>query len=587
MKPIIELLESRISAVMSELGSTAGDAAIIKPASDPKFGDYQVNGVMALAKRLRTNPRVLAQDIVDKLDLSDICSSVEIAGPGFINLTLSPAYLAESLIEIASDTSGRLGVDKVTDSRRVVVDFSGPNIAKQMHVGHLRSTILGDSICRLLRFAGHNVIAQNHVGDWGTQFGMIINYVDEKFTGDINDLTTAESEQLYKQAKALFDSDAEFAKQSRLNVTRLHNGDEDMLKKWSIIRDKSLAHCQQLYDRLSVCLTTDDVRGESSYNANLPIVIEDLQKAQLAKISDGAICVFPDGFRNKDDDPLAVIVQKSDGAYLYATTDLAAIRYRIDELSADEIIYITDARQKLHFEMIFSIARSAKWVNNSTILTHVTFGTVLGEDNKPFKTRSGENVKLADLLDEAVSRSGAVVSAKNPDLSDIDKTQIALAVGIGAVKYADLSNNRTSDYVFSFDKMLAMEGNTAPYMQYAYARICSIKRKALSMNIDVKSLLSDLTDLELTESAELVLASHLISYSQTIKSSLVDYRPNYLTNYLYELAQKFSSFYTCCPVLSADSASRRASRLLLCDLTARTIAHGLSDLLGIDVVDQM
>jgi arginyl-tRNA synthetase len=393
-------------------------------------------------------------------------------------------------------------------------------------------------------------------------------------------------EQFYKKAKGLFDTDVEFANRSREYVVKLQSGEKHVLFNWEVIRKQSISYCQELYNNLGITLTKNDVRGESQYRDYLPIVVGDLRESGLAKESDGAICVFPEGFKNKEGDPLPFIIQKSDGAYLYATTDLAALRYRVDELKANAIVYVTDSRQKLHFEMLFAVAKMAGWARDDIELSHVMFGSVLGEDGAPLKTRSGENVKLKELLDEAVQRAMSVVEEKNPELPAEKKAEIAKAVGIGAVKYADYSNNRTSDYVFSFDKMLAMDGNTAPYMQYAYARIKSIERKAQSKDVDIETELAGVKSLSLTEPAELDLAKHLIRYCEAIQSAAADYRPNYLTAYLYELAQKFSAFYTNCPVLVAGP-DKRPTRLLLCDLTARTIKHGLHELLGIEVVEQM
>jgi len=398
-------------------------------------------------------------------------------------------------------------------------------------------------------------------------------------------LEISDMEQFYKKAKSLFDSDDKFAERSREYVVKLQKGDKHVLFNWRSIRKQSITYCQKLYKTLGVTLIKENVHGESEYNDDLPDVISDLKDKGLAVDSDGAVCVFPEGFKNKEGEPLPFIIKKSDGAYLYATTDLAAIRYRVNELKADSIIYVTDSRQKLHFEMLFAVADLAGWANKD-MLHHVMFGSVLGEDGSPLKTRSGENVKLKDLLDEAIERAKKVVEQKNPELSDEKKGQIAKAVGIGAVKYADYSNNRTSDYVFSFDKMLAMDGNTAPYMQYAYARIKSIERKAQSKDVDIETELAGVTELNLAEPAELDLAKYLIRYGEAIQAAVADYRPNYLTAYLYELAQKFSVFYTNCPVLKAGP-DQRPTRLLLCDLTARTIRHGLSELLGIEVVEQM
>ncbi|MBE0535545.1 MAG: arginine--tRNA ligase [Phycisphaerae bacterium] len=588
MKPVIDVLEQRISRVLSSVTEQPDAAALVKTATDPRFGDYQVNGVMAAAKRLKTNPRQLAEKVIEELDLSDICQTPEIAGPGFINLRLKPEYLAEKLLEINADTT-HVGIDKTGGPKRMVVDFSCPNIAKQMHVGHLRSTILGDALCRILQFEGHTVIRQNHIGDWGTQFGMLIAYLKQTSPEIIerpDSVHIADLEQFYRNAKARCDADRDFAALSRQEVVNLHEGNPETLNIWRHIVDESREHYQPVYDTLEVNLNQDNERGESFYADRLAGLVEELKGKGLAVESDGAMCVFPEGFVSKEGQPLPFIVQKSDGAFLYATTDLAALKFRIDELKADHIVYVTDARQKLHFEMLFATARLAGWVPEHVALAHVTFGTVLGEDNRPLKTRSGENIKLRDLLNEAVQRARTVVEEKNPQLDEDRKTDIARAVGIGAVKYADYCNNRTSDYVFSFDKMLAMDGNTAPYMQYAYARVKSIERKAAGKDVDIQSELSGIATLNLTEPAELDLARHLIRYGEVIANAMADYRPNYLTTFLYELAQKFSGFYNACPVLDANAQSR-PTRLLLCDLTARTIAHGLGELLGIRVVEQM
>ena len=601
MKPAIDILEERIAAAMAAVTGRSDCAAIVKLSTDPKFGDYQANGVMALAKQIKTNPRKLAEEVVKNLDVSDICEQPEVAGPGFINLRLKSDFIANSLLEINADSESRLSIDKETQPKTIVVDFSCPNIAKQMHVGHLRSTIIGDCICRMLEFLGHKVIRQNHIGDWGTQFGMLCALYDRKLgktsaTGVAMETKAplADLEAFYREAKVLYDSDEEFARSARAAVVGLHSGDQIWTRYWEIIRENSLDHCQELYDQIDATLCPADVRGESEYNDDLPGVVADLKDEGLAVESAGAVCVFPEGFKNKEGQPLPFIIQKSDGAYLYATTDLAAIRYRINELKAEKIVYVTDSRQKLHFEMLFAVARMAGWDKRQktegrgqkTEFVHVMFGSVLGEDGTPLKTRSGENVKLKELLDEAVERARAVVEEKNPELGQEKKAEISKAVGIGAVKYADYSNNRTSDYVFSFDKMLAMDGNTAPYMQYAYARIKSIERKAQTKDVDVETELKGLKKLNLTEHAELDLAKYLVRYGEAIEAAVSDYRPNYLTSYLYELAQKFSVFYTNCPVLDAPR-DKRPTRLLLCDLTAKTIKHGLRELLGIEVVKQM
>jgi len=636
MKAAVDILEERISAAMAATAGRKDCAAIVRPATDAKFGDYQANGVMGLAKKLKTNPRKLAEEVVKNLDLSDICEPPEIAGPGFINLRLKAEFVACELLEINKDAAG-LGIEKMSEPKTIVVDFSSPNIAKQMHVGHLRSTIIGDCICRMLECLGHKVIRQNHIGDWGTPMGMVIFGLSKAgvdryaFSDDASSrefkhilqkidedgMSLGELERCYKQMVSVVDRYPTVELNARQVTSLLQQGDVDVKAIWNTAKKVTLKECACLYKTLQVLLSDDDVRGESFYDALLPGVVEELKVKGLAVESDGAVCVFPEGFKNKEGEPLPFIIQKSDGAYLYATTDLAAIRYRVNKLKADTIIYVTDSRQKLHFEMLFAVARMAGWVNvkveptineqllfdfmtadranDKVELSHVMFGSVLGEDGAPLKTRSGENVKLKELLDEAVQRAMSVVEEKNPDLPADQKAEIAKAVGIGAVKYADYSNNRTSDYVFSFDKMLAMDGNTAPYMQYAYARIKSIERKAESKNVDIEAELADLKKeienrkskiVNLNEPAELDLAKHLVRYGEAIQSAAADYRPNYLTAYLYELAQKFSAFYTNCPVLVAGP-DKRPTRLLLCDLTARTIRHGLHELLGINVVEQM
>ncbi|HBG78474.1 MAG TPA: arginine--tRNA ligase [Phycisphaerales bacterium] len=595
MKNVIELISERITAAIEQATGQKA-AAMVTPATDSKFGDYQSNGAFALAKQLKNNPRQLAEKVVAALQIDDICLPPEIAGAGFINLRLKPEFVAENLLRIAANPN--LDIEKTSNPQTVVVDFSGPNIAKQMHVGHLRSTILGDCICNMLGFIGHDVKRQNHIGDWGKQFGMLCALYDRKCiemgrqgkTLNASE-TLSDIEAFYREAQQLCNTDKEFDQEAREAIAGLHSGSQVWLARWEEIVSYSREHYEKIYEKLRVGLSDLHVRGESEYRDKLADVVNDLKQKKdsqgnpLAVESDGAICVFPDGFKTKEGNPMPFIIQKTDGAFLYATTDLAALRYRINELKADRIIYVTDARQKLHFEMLFAVARKAGWINDNIKLDHITFGSVLGEDGKPLKTRSGENVKLKDLLDEAVKRAKAVVEEKNPELSADEKEKIANAVGIGAVKYADYSNNRTSDYIFSFDKMLAMEGNTAPYMQYAYARVKSIGRKAEQKGINVENEINSVKTPNLTEPAELALAKHLIKYGQSINTALSDLRPNFLTNYLYELAQEFSGFYNACPVLEDTPA--RPTRLLLCDLTAKTIRHGLENLLGIEVVKQM
>ncbi|MEN6383903.1 MAG: arginine--tRNA ligase [Phycisphaerales bacterium] len=585
MKTPIQIIHERISqAIQKATGQNI--PAIVTAATDPKFGDYQSNSALALAKQLKANPRQLAEKIIENLQIDDICQKPEIAGAGFINLRLKPQFVINSLLEIKADEN--FGIENNQTAKTVVVDFSGPNIAKQMHVGHLRSTIIGDCICRMLKQAGYNVIPQNHIGDWGLQMGMLLA-ISEEFKSQNNNINVQQKldtlENAYKQANEKFKNDPVFADKSRKATYNLQNHDPSSINQWQNFRKITLDACDEIYKYLSVVLKDNDVRGESFYTEKLPDVVNDLKMMGLAVESEGAICVFPEGFKTKEGNPMPFIIQKSDGAFLYATTDLAALRYRVDELKADEIIYVTDARQKLHFEMLFKVAEMAGWKKN-TNLVHVTFGSVMGEDGKPLKTRSGENVKLKELLDEAVKRAKQVVEEKNSQLADDAKNEIAQAVGIGAVKYADYSNNRTSDYIFSFDKMLAMEGNTAPYMQYAYARVKSIGRKGIEKGIDTAKELADLKQIVINEAAEFELAKQLIRYNEAFSTAISDLRPNFLTAYLYDVAGKFSAFYNACPVLDAEPQIR-ASRLLLCELTAKIIRHGLENLLGIDVLEKM
>jgi arginyl-tRNA synthetase len=563
------LLTARIEAALAEvLGEPA--PAVVQPAARPEFGDYQANGVMAAAKRTRQNPRALAEAVVARTDLGGIAASMEIAGPGFINIRLAPGFLGTSLA-----TSPLL--QPTATPQRIVVDYSSPNLAKEMHVGHLRSTIIGDAIARLLAALGHQVIRQNHVGDWGTQFGMLLTYLDE--TG-ANSRELADLEQFYRAAKARFDSDPDFAERSRETVVRLQQGDAHAREAWQSFIDVSLSHCQAVYDRLGVTLRPADVQAESAYNAALPGVIEDLAQQGLIRVSDGATCVFLDEFTGKDGEPLPVIVQKSDGGYLYATTDLAAVRYRADTLEADRVLYLTDARQALHFRQIFAVARRAGFAGPDMRLEHLPFGAMLGTDGKPFKTRSGEVVKLIELLDEAEARALALVRDKNPELPEAEQRAIAHAVGIGAIKYADLSKNRTSDYVFDWNQMLAFEGNTAPYLQYAYTRIRSIFRRA-----EVAPATFGGATPVIEAPSEHQLAVQLLRFQETVDQVAEDGFPHQLCAYLYDLATAFMRFYESCPILNAEPGERD-SRLALCARTAATLHDGL-DLLGIETVERM
>ena len=575
---IRQTLELRISQALTAAGAPAGSPAVVQYAARPEFGDYQANGVMGAAKAARTNPRALAQAVLERLDLSDLAESVEIAGPGFLNIRLKPQWLAQKLVEAAADP--HLGVSRAERPQTVVVDYSGPNLAKEMHVGHLRSTIIGDACVRVLEFLGHTVIRQNHVGDWGTQFGMLIAYMVRLRATAGADLSTelADLEAFYREAKRLYDEDPAFAAQAREYVVKLQGGDPECRKLWQTFIDESLRHCEEVYRRLGVTLSRADVMPESAYNDDLPVLVKELQDKGLAQTSEGAQCVFLPEFKGKDDQPLPVIVQKSDGGYLYATTDLAALRYRAGKLKADRVLYFVDARQSLHLAQVFAVARAAGWVPESVSLEHLAFGTMMGSDGKPFKTRSGGTVKLIELLDEAEERAFKLVTEKNPALPEAQRREIAAAVGIGAVKYADLSKNRTSDYIFNWDTMLSMEGNTAPYLQYAYARVRSIFRRG-----EVESAAAG--EILLQEPAERTLALKLAQFEETLAQVAADCTPHVLCAYLYELAGTFMSFYEACPVLKADEPVR-GSRLQLCRLTARTLQTGL-DLLGIRAMEQM
>jgi len=562
---IRQTLTATIEAAFADVGVEG--QALVQNASRPEHGDYQANGVMAAAKRAGRNPRELAAEVVDALDLGEIASNVEIAGPGFINITLRPEYLA--------------GVDpgmvaEAERPQRVVVDYSAPNLAKEMHVGHLRSTVIGDCIARVLEAQGHTVLRQNHVGDWGTQFGMLLTYLQDS-GADYNEL--ADLEGFYRAAKARFDTDQDFQNRSRQAVVALQAGEPAVLQVWQRFIDISMSHCQHIYDRLGVTLRPEHTMGESAYNDDLASVIEDLASGNLLQLSDGAQCVFLDEFKTKKGDVLPVIVQKSDGGYLYATTDLAAIRYRTGTLGVDRALYLTDARQALHFNQVFSVAERAGFNRSNASLQHMPFGAMLGPDGKPFKTRSGEVVKLAELLDEAEQRATALVKQKNPDLGDEAAQQLGQVIGIGAVKYADLSKNRTSDYVFDWDQMISFEGNTAPYLQYAYTRIQSVFARG---DIEVAELPERVVSVD---EPERLLALSIAGLDDVLDSVAAEGYPHLLCAYLYELASRFTQFYEACPIL-ASVGEVRQRRLAIAHQAAQTLQQGLG-FLGIGVVDRM
>jgi arginyl-tRNA synthetase len=585
MNSIVEQLKTRFTqTLVAAFGDDfAGTDPMVVAASNPKFGDYQSNASLSLAKRLGQQPRAIAQQIIEHLDVSDICEPPTIAGPGFINLTVKPAYLEAQLNNIQMDR--RLGIPTAKHPQRVIVDFSAPNIAKEMHVGHLRSTIIGDSIARVLEFQGHDVLRLNHVGDWGTQFGMLITYLREAHpealtTADVLDLGDLVA--LYRQAKQRFDADEDFQEVSRQEVVKLQSGAEDSRCAWQLLCEQSRREFQEIYNMLDIQLTE---RGESFYNPLLPDVVKDLEQADLLEEDAGAQCVFLEGFSNKAGDRLPLIVRKSDGGYNYATTDLAAIRYRIEQDRAERIIYVTDAGQANHFAQVFQVARRASWLTDEVEIVHVPFGLVQGEDGKKLKTRSGETIRLRELLDEAIARARADLEARlqKEDREETEefKVHVAKVVGLSAVKYADLSQNRTSNYIFSFDKMLSLKGNTAPYLLYAYARVQSISREG---GIDFEQLGAD-TKILLQEDTELALGKHLLQVSEILEEVEHDLLPNRLCQYLYELSQKYNQFYEQCPVLKAEEPVR-TSRLALCNLTAQILKLGLS-LLGIPVLERM
>ncbi len=551
-----------------------GSAIVLQPAKNADFGDFQINGVMGAAKQAKQNPRELAQKVADALAGNAVIESAEVAGPGFINLRLNADFLAKNLQTALSDS--RFGVAEAADKKTVVIDYSSPNLAKEMHVGHLRSSIIGDSIARILGFLGHKVIPQNHVGDWGTQFGMLVAYMVAQ-QQDNAEFELADLEQFYREAKVRFDEDAAFADTAREYVVKLQGGDAAVLALWKQFVEISLSHAQNVYDNLGLLLTPDDVAGESKYNDDLQVVVDDLTAKGLAVDDDGAKVVFLDEFKNKEGEPAAYIVQKSGGGFLYSTTDLACIRDYVGRLQGDRLLYVVDHRQGLHFAQLFATSRKAGYLPESVEAEFIGFGTMMGKDGKPFKTRSGDTVKLVDLLDEAVERATALVQSKNSELSAEEAANIGQTVGIGAVKYADLSKNRTSDYVFDWDSMLSFEGNTAPYLQYAYTRVQSVFRKAGEWDAAAQPVLS--------EPLEKQLAVELLKFEDVLQNAADTAYPHYLAAYLYQVATLFSRFYEACLILKAEGEARN-SRLQLAKLTGDTLKQGL-ELLGIETLEVM
>lgn len=569
-----EHLERVIGDALRAAGAPADAPAAVKQSGRPEFGHYQANGVMSAAKRLSRNPRELAAQVAEGLDLSDIAEKVEVAGPGFINIHLSRGFLASSLKARLADA--RLGIELHT-AQTVVVDYSAPNLAKEMHIGHLRGTTIGDALVRILEFLGHRVIRANHMGDWGSQFGRLLAYMEmhnETLTTELADL-----ERFYQAATRLYEEDETFRARARERVVQLQNGDPECLELWHRFIAESIHHCQQIYESLNITLRPEDVAGESFYRDALPTVVAELEEMGLATESEGALCVFLDQFKGKDGKPLPAIIRATSGAYPYITTDLAAVRYRTRTLEADRALYFVDARQSLHLQQLFAIAHAAGYLTERHDFRHLPNGTIMGDDGKPFKTRSGDLVKLADVIAEARERARVLVDDKSPQLSEEERAEIARVVGVGALKYGELVKNRTSDYVFNWDNMLSFEGNTAPYLLYAYTRIRSIFRRA---GVDAGASAGDI---RITEEPEKKLAIKLLQFAEVIDLVVEECLPNLLCNYLFELAGLFMSFYESCPVLRSDAVTQ-TSRLLLCQLTATTLAKGL-DLLGIETVDQM
>ncbi|VEI57557.1 srginyl-tRNA synthase [Pasteurella multocida] len=575
---IQSILSHRIQQAMIAVGADKNVDALVRQSSKAQFGDYQANGIMAAAKKAGYNPREFAEKVIQQLDLNGIAEKIELAGPGFINIFLDKHWLAENVQNALNDE--KLGIT-VTEKQTVVADYSSPNVAKEMHVGHLRSTIIGDAVVRTLEFLGNKVIRANHVGDWGTQFGMLIAYLEKMENENASEMELSDLEAFYRAAKEHYDSDPEFAEKARNYVVKLQGGDEYCRTMWKKLVDITMQQNQQNYNRLNVTLTEKDVMGESLYNPMLPSIVEDLKKRHLAVEDEGALVVYLDEFKNKDGEAMGVIVQKKDGGFLYTTTDIAAAKYRYETLNADRALVFSDTRQSQHMQQAWLITRKAGYVPDNFQLEHKNFGMMLGKDGKPFKTRTGGTVKLADLLDEAVERATQLINEKSTALSEQEKAAVIEAVAIGSVKYADLSKNRTTDYIFDWDNMLSFEGNTAPYMQYAYTRIRSIFNRS-----DISESQLQQATLKFTDEKERVLAVKLLQFEEAVQVVAKEGSPHILCTYLYELAGVFSSFYEHCPILNNEDENVKMSRLKLALLTEKTLKQGLT-LLGIKTVEKM
>ena len=572
----LDVVSDLLRPVFAGIAGSADVDPVVRPS---EHADAQVNGALALAKRLGLKPRDIAQQVVDSGVLHGVCSKVEIAGPGFVNITFDDAFLARQVEQVAGDD--RLGVPCAAPSLKVVVDYSAPNVAKTMHAGHLRTTVIGDALVRLLTFLGHDVVRENHIGDWGRPFGMLIEHLL-----DIGEDVAAEGmrqgdlDGFYKAANAKFNESEEFQARARQRVVELQAHEPESIAIWNRLVEMSNAYFNLVYDRLGVLLTDDDLAGESRYEALMPEVYSRLEAAGLLVDSDGAKVVFPAGFHNRDNEPLPLIVRSRAGAFMYATSDLACVLDRVERVGADLILYVVGAPQAQHFQMVFEVARMAGWLQPPHEAVHVVFGQVLGDDRKMLRSRSGDAVKLIELLDEAVERAAKAVEEKNPDLDPATRAEVARMVGIGSVKYADLSTDRVKDYVFDWDRMLSFDGNTAPYLQYAHARICSIFRRA---GVDRDAVAG--ASVIVAEEAERALAQRLLAYPSAVADTMSSYSPHKLCTYLFELAQDFTAFYEHCPVLKSHERVR-TSRLALCDVTATTLRHGLG-MLGIEVPEMM
>ena len=582
MADLLVLLADRLAPGFAAVARAGGLDEAAVAAVDPvvrssERADAQANGALALAKAVGRNPRDVAADVLAAVDLAGV-ATVEVAGPGFLNLTVDNGFLGTTLAGIAADE--RLGI-AARDARRVVVDYSAPNVAKEMHIGHLRTTVIGDAIVRMLELLGHEVVRENHVGDWGRPFGMLIEHLIELDADSSEALAIADLDDFYKEASARLAADAEFADRARARVVLLQQHDPETIALWRRLLDISSRHWNDVYGKLGVLLTDDDVVGESFYDEMLPGVLERLDAAGLLQTSNGAQVVFPPGFTNRDGEPLPLIVRSSAGAYTYATSDLACVADRVERIKADTLVYVVGAPQAQHLAMVFAVSTMAGWLVPPTEAVHVPFGSVLGPDRKMLKSRDGEPARFIDVVNEAIERGVAVVGEKNPDLPPEQQAAIGHAVGIGALKYADLSTDRNRDYIFDWDRMLSFDGNTAPYLQYAHTRVCSLFRRAEVDRAGVRSIVPTVE-----ADAERALAIHLLGYETAVIESVERYAPHRLCTYLYELAAAFTTFYEHCPVLRADDQAQRDSRLALCDLTARVLAHGLG-LLGIDAPEQM